>query len=188
MFLDSTNTQLIKKVLLGIIFLSISFPILNSDRYNYSTDHFIQKQPEHSVTLPKSSANGGPWMPLEPGCLSAHSALLRSTQPFFQGTSQPCRAGGAPAMTALPPCHWCDGEPSPGWGGELGRGPAAPSMWRNNLNYWMRSSYWLRCPPEQPLQVTWNLLETTLECKCPGAFTLVPVERTELRKGLSLFI
>ena len=60
MFLDSTNTQLIKKVLLGIIFLSISFPILNSDRYNYSTDHFIQKQPEHSVTLPKSSANGGP--------------------------------------------------------------------------------------------------------------------------------
>lgn len=188
MFSDSTNTQLIKKVLLGRTFLSISFPILNSDHYNYSLDHFIQKQPAHSVPLPKSAANGGPWMPLEPGCLSAHSALLRSTQPFFQGTSQPCRPEEGPLQwQPFPPATGATVSPAQAEG-ELGRGPVAPSMWRNNLNHRVHGSYWLRCRPEQPLPATWNWLGTTLECKCPGVSTPVPAERTELAKGLPLFI
>lgn len=61
-------------------------------------------------------------MSLEPGCLSAHPALLRSTHPFkaqaipteLAERQQAAQKGGPRAATALPPYRWSDCEPSRG--------------------------------------------------------------------------
>lgn len=163
-----THTQLFKKISYAKLFLSMNFPILNRDSYNYSMDHFIQKLPLHSVRKPVKALNK--WRSVNVSWTwpsSAYPALLRSTHPFkgqaipaeliggqprgrgyIQSQPFPAAAGGTVSLAQAKGVSWAEAQSS--------------HLFRKiNRHVNVHSSYYLRCPSELPMQVTWKPAAST---------------------------